>query len=462
MSGDMTRGSPYKHIFKFFVPILLGNLFQQLYNMLDTLIVGRFISADAMTGVGSTGSITFFVMGLVWGLTAGFSVITSNFYGAGNVEGVRRSIANSIVLCGVMTVVLTAIAVPLSGPLLDLMQTPDAYYEYAYWYLVVVFAGIGATILYNIMSGLLRAVGNSKMPLYFLVFGTVLNILLDLLFIIVFGMEKTGAGWATVISQIIAGALCYFYLYVKYPELRPRGSEWMPRTEMVKRLMSVGLPMALQYSITAVGCMFRQGALNSMNAMHPGIVTAYTASSKAETLLTTPFNSLGGTMSTFAGQNYGAGKFDRIKRGVHIGMLYSLIFWAICSIICIFCFDGMMYMFIDRSTGDALLYFDDMLKYAREFMFAICLLYPLLAAVFIYRNTLQAIGSSSAAMIGGVLELIGRTLMSFVFVGALGYASLVYAEPVAWLAADMFLVPLFYVTINKLMRADKKVVTTFD
>lgn len=450
MSGDMTRGNPYKQILRFAFPVFIANVCQQLYNMCDTVIVGRTVSSDAMSGVGSTGSITFLVIGIATGLTAGFSVVVSNFYGAGNTDGVRRSIANSLVLCIAISVLLTAAAVPLSGPLLTVMRTPAQYYEYAYWYLYVVFFGIGATILYNIGAGILRAIGDSRSPLVILVIAAFLNIALDIVFIVLFDMKKTGAGLATIISQFVAGVLCVVYLFFKYPELCPRKKDWRMGMPMTLRLIGVGLPMALQYAITAVGCIFRQFALNDLNVANPGIVTAYAATSKIESLLATSYTALGVAMATYCGQNYGAKKYNRIKQGAFIGMLYSAVTWVVGALICFVAFEPLMNIFIDRNSGDAMLYFDEMIAYSKEFVLYLNIFFPALGAVFVYRNALQAIGRSASTMIAGTLELVARCTAVFGFVYLIGYPAAFLAEPFAWICADLFLVPMFYYSVKKL------------
>lgn len=450
MSGDMTRGNPFKQILLFSFPVFVANMCQQLYNMCDTVIVGRTVSSDAMSGVGSTGSITFLILGIALGLTAGFSVVVSNFYGAGNIEGVRRSIANSLVLCVIIAVLLTAFSVPFAGPILRLMRTPEQYYEYAYWYLYVVFYGIGATVLYNIGAGILRALGNSKAPLAVLVITALLNIALDLLFIVVFDMEKIGAGLATIISQFAAGVLCLIYLFIKYPELCPKKKDWRIGRVMTLRLIGVGLPMAIQYAITAVGCIFRQFALNDLNAENPGIVTAYAATSKIENLLACSYTALGVAMATYCGQNFGAKKHDRIKQGVFIGMCYCVVSWILGALISVVAFDPLMNMFIDKNSGDAILYFDAMMAYSREFMLYLNIFFPTLGAVYIYRNALQSIGRSASTMIAGTLELIARCAMVFGVVHIIGYPAAFLAEPFAWIAADLFLVPMFYYSAKKL------------
>ena len=448
--GDMTCGNAYKQILLFTVPIFLGNLFQQFYSMADSVIVGRTVSTDAMTGVSSTGSINFLVLGLVLGLTAGFSVVVSNAYGAGDMKGVRRAVGNSLVLCAVLGAVITVIAAPLAGPLLRLMNTPAQYFDYAYNYLFVIFCGIGASVLYNITSAILRAVGDSKTPLFFLIMSALLNIGLDLLFIIVFKLHKTGAGLATVISQLLSGVVCLIYMLVKYPMLRPTRDDLKLRPALSMHLIGIGLPMALQYAITAVGCIFRQASLNTLNGEMPGIVTAFAASAKIESILAIPYNSFGAAMATYAGQNYGAKKFDRIRQGVFISMIYCVISWIVLWIGSTLSVEFVINLFIDKNSGDAILYFPQMMAYSKEFVLYFNMFFPFLAAVMVYRCALQSIGKSASTMIAGTLELIARTFMVFFMVKYIGYPAILFGEVTAWIAADLFLVPQFYVTISRL------------
>ena len=322
---DLTTGNPFKLILFFAFPVFLGCVFQQLYNMADTIIVGNTVGPDAFTGVGLTGSITFLVVGSMNGLTAGFSVKVAQAYGAGDESGVRRAVGMSYLLSIAIAVLVTAIAAPLTGVLLNLMQTPAAYYEYAYRYLFVIFCGIPATVFYNIVAGLLRAVGDSKTPLYFLIFSAVLNVGLDFLFILVFRMYYEGAALATVLSQLVSGALCLLVALHRYPILRPAKSDFQWDWHLAGGHLAQGLPMALQFSITAIGCMVQQTALNGLDAALPGVVTAYTAASKIDSIATQTFVALGTAMATYAGQNYGAGRYDRIRKGVFVGMVYSAI-----------------------------------------------------------------------------------------------------------------------------------------
>ncbi len=449
MTKDLTKGSPFKLILFFMLPVLLGNIFQQLYNMADTLIVGHTVSTDAMTGVGSTGSITFLIIGFASGLTAGFAVRTSQRFGARDEEGVKKSVAVSLELCLLLTLLLMAAAIPLAGPLLRLMRTPDKYFRYAYSYLVVCFGGIGATILYNISAATLRAIGDTKTPLVILLASAFLNIGLDLLFIVVFKMKYTGAATATVVSQFLAGGGGLVYMLKKYPQLRPRKEDWKIDGRLWGGHIGLGLPMALQFSITAVGCMMQQTALNSLNAELPGVVTAYTAASKICNITVTPFDALGVTFATYAGQNFGAKEYGRIKDGVFAGLWFCLGIWILGVVFCAFLGSPLTGVFLDKTTGDAQLYYTEMLEYSRTYLLYQSAFFGPLGVIHVYRNTLQGIGRSTLTMLAGVTELVGRALSSFLFVGLFGFTGICLSNPTAWIAADLFLVAAYYLVIRK-------------
>ncbi len=448
MTKELTKGSPFRLIFSFMLPVLIGNIFQQLYNMADTLIVGHTVSSDAMAGVGSTGSITFLIIGFATGLTSGFAVRTSQRFGARDEAGVRKSVAVSLELCILLTAFLMSLAMPLAGPLLRLMQTPEKYFSYAYWYLFVCFGGIGATILYNISAATLRSIGDTKTPLVILVVSAVLNVGLDLLFIVVFKMKYTGAAAATVISQFVAGVGGLIYMLKAYPILRPHRSDWKS-FRLWGGHIALGLPMALQFSITAIGSIIQQTALNSLDKSMPGIVTAYTAATKISNFATTPFDALGVTFATYAGQNFGAKEYGRIKDGVFAGMCYALGIWAVGLALCTFLGRPLTGIFLDKTTGDAALYYNEILGYSKKYLVFQSAFYGPLGVIFVYRNTLQGIGRSALTMIAGVTELVGRTVSSFLFVKLFGFTGICLSNPMAWLAADIFLVSAYYIIMRK-------------
>lgn len=449
MTKDLTKGKPFWLILSFTLPVLIGNIFQQLYNMADTFIVGHTVSSDAMAGVGSTGSVSFLILGFASGLTSGFAVRTSQRFGAGDGEGVRRSVAASMELSVLLALLLMAVAMPLTGPLLRLMQTPDKYFGYAYWYLFVCFGGIGAIVLYNIAAATLRAVGDTRTPLVILVASALLNVGLDLLFIVVFGMRYTGAAAATVLSQFLAGGGGLVYMFRAYPALRPRRADWGSSVRLWGGHVALGLPMALQFSITAIGSIVQQSALNSLDASMPGVVASYAAASKISNIAAAPFDSLGVTFATYAGQNYGAKEFDRIRDGVLAGVCGCAIFWAVGLAFSAALGGPLMRLFLEDSGGDAALYYAEMIEYGKKYLLCQSVFFGPLGLIHVYRNTLQGIGRSALTMLAGVTELAGRVLASFLFVELFSFTGICLSNPTAWLAADAFLLIAYRLVMRR-------------
>ena len=434
---DLTKGNPFKLILFFAFPVFVGCVFQQLYNMADTIIVGNTVGAAAFTGVGLTGAVNFLVLGFVNGLTAGFSVKVAQAFGANDEEKMRRAVGMSYLLCIVVAAAATAIAAPLTAPLLRLMQTPAAYYDYAYWYLLVIFCGIGA-------------VGDSRTPLVFLVLAAILNVGLDFFFIVGFRWHYCGAAIATVLSQLISGAACLVYALCRYPALRPRRSDFRWDTRLAMGHFAVGLPMALQFSITAIGCIVQQTALNGLDASYPGAVTAYTAASKIDNIANQAFAALGTAFATYAAQNYGAGEYGRIRRGVFVGMVYVLASAVIGFAFAVGLCEPLMKLFLNTDlSADVADNYDAIIGYGRQYLMWQCAFYPFLGAIFVFRNTLQGIGKSAVTTFAGVTELAGRILASLVFVRIWGFAGICSSNPVAWVAAVMFLVTTYIVVMRR-------------
>ena len=447
---DLTKGNPFKLILLFALPVLCGNVFQQLYNMVDTIIVGNTVNADALTGVGLTGPVSFLIIGFVGGLTAGFGVRVAQRYGAQDEDGVRRAIAMSFLLGIVITVVLTAIAVPLTAPLLRLMQTPEQYFGYAYNYLFVIFCGIGASVLYNMIAGVLRAVGDTKTPLFFLIVAACLNVALDFAFILGAKMHYCGAALATVLSQLLSGTACFIYMWKRYPALRLKKKDFAWDWSLAGGHIAVGLPMALQFSITAIGCIVQQTALNGLNAVAPGVVTAYAASSKIDNLANQTFQALGTASATYAGQNSGAKRFDRIRKGTLVAMVYVLAGWAIGVAFCMGLYSPLMKLFVkNEKGGDAAIYFDDIMRYGRKYLLFQSGCYLFLGTILVYRNALQGMGYSLVTMLSGVTELGARCLTAFVFVKLWGFTGACLSNPVAWISADVFLLITYFAVMHK-------------
>lgn len=442
MTKDMTKGSPWRLIFFFTVPVLLGNIFQQLYSMVDTIIVGRFVSVQALAAVGATGSISFLVIGFATGITSGFGIVIAQKFGAGDEKAVRRSVGVSIVLCIIITIILTILSLTTSRFVLELMNTPDDIINDAVIYINIIYAGIFATIYYNMVASILRALGDSKTPLYFLVLSSILNVVLDLVLIINFHMGVAGAGIATVFSQFVSAVLCTIYTIKRYPILKLKKSDFRVNKTWAWAHLRVGLPMALQFSVTAVGVMVLQSALNVFGSE---VIASFTAASKVETLVTQTMNSLGTTMATFCGQNLGAGKWRRIKKGMQVGMIFSAGCVLIAALINFTLGTAATRLFMTDPS-------DEIIGYARTYLYITTLFYPFLAAIYLFRNSLQGMGDAMIPMIGGVAELISRLGVAVILPIFIGYIGVCLASPAAWFVTGMILTVRYILLIKKQMR----------
>lgn len=442
MVKDMTTGNPIKLILTFSIPLLIGNIFQQFYNMADTIIVGKFLGVNALAAVGSTGALSFLVIGFVIGLTNGFAVLVSQKFGANNEEGVKKAFASSLILSAIMTVIITFISVASARPLLTLMNTPDNIIGDALSYIIVIYGGIAALIFYNILSSILRALGDSKTPLYFLIIASILNIILDIVFITSFNMGVAGAAYATIISQGISAILCSLYIIKKFPILKLRKEHWTLDKDYVKTQLRIGIPMALQFSITAAGAVILQSALNNLGSK---IIASYTAASKVQQVFMQPSISFGVTMATYAGQNLGAGKIDRIKEGVKKGTIISIAVSVTSSLIVILFGSAFIKLFI--SANDL-----EVIQNAKHYLNTVSIFYIPLGLIFIYRNTLQGIGDSFVPMLAGVAEMVARTVVAFTLPKFLGFTGIALADPAAWIAAAVPLVIVYYKRINSMIK----------
>ena len=446
MTSDLTAGKPLRKIILFTIPIFIGNVFQQLYSMVDAIIVGQTINNDALAGVGATGAISFLIIGFVQGLTAGFAVKTSQLFGAKDEEGVRRSIASSILLGAGLTVVLTAVSVVTTMPLLKLMQTPDDIIGYSYDYIVTIYWGLIATVFYNLGSSVLRAIGDSRTPLVFLVVAAALNVGLDFLFIVAFKMGVAGAGWATVLSQGVSAIGCFAFLFARFKRFRIRGKHFANPLMFYWQHMAIGLPMALQFSITSIGMMVQQTALNKLGSV---AVTAYTAASKIDNLATQSLYALGSTVATYCGQNYGAGQFSNIRKGVR----YSMAIGVVCALV------GLAFVTLGAEPMTKLFssdVTDEIMDMSKQYLLWQGGFYIFLAIIFVYRDALQGIGRSALTMVGGMLEVAGRVVASLVFAKHFGFAGICASNPTAWVFVDVFLVIAYVVILHRILKKRKQ------
>lgn len=440
MTNDMTKGSPLKLILMFMIPACLGNIFQQLYNLADLVIAGRFLGVNALAAVGSTGSLIFFVIGWLNGLTSGFAILVAQSFGAKNYDRMRHYMAMSVYLCTAFVIVMTVALLFANYPILRLIRAPEEIIDDVAAYMAIIYAGLAITAAYNALAAVLRALGDSISPLIFLMISAVINVFLDIAFIVWGGMGVEGCAYATVIAQGVSVVLCLVYIKLKYDILKLKKADFEFSFRTIAQLLNMGIPMGLQFSITAIGTIIVQGAINSLGAVY---IAAFSAAGKIQNVIATVFMSLGATVATFVGQNYGAGRFDRVRQGVRTTEWIVLAWAAIIYVAVTFFGRAMTTAFVSRSETAVLdgaeLYFK---------MVAWC--YPFLGSIFVYRNALQGMGFGVAAMMGGVFELVARAAVVVLLVGPLGYRGVCLADPAAWLAALIPLVPFYYYQERKI------------
>ncbi|MDR2551569.1 MAG: MATE family efflux transporter [Treponema sp.] len=441
MTKNLTVGNPALLIVSFTVPLLIGNLFQQFYNMADTFIVGRTLGVTALAAVGSTGSLMFLILGFVMGFTSGTAIITAQRFGASDAAGVRRSFAASIVLGVLVSVFLMAASIPFAREILLLMRTPEEIADGAYDYMIVIFWGIPVAVLFNLLSNVMRAVGDSRTPLVFLVIACVINIILDYVFILVFHTGTEGAAYATVIAQFASGILCLVYVMKKMPILRLRREDWRFGWKELEVHAAVALPMGFQMSIIAIGTVIVQFALNVLGTT---AVAAFTAALKIDQIATLPMSSFGVTMTTYTAQNYGARRYGRIKSGVLQCALISGSFSV---------FMGILFVFSGRFLASLFIGADEKaVDLARVYLIINGSFYVVLALLFIFRQTLQGLGDSLVPTLAGVMELVMRSAAALFLPGPFGFAGICFASPLAWLGACVPLGAAFFFTSRKLHR----------
>ena len=439
MAKDMTSGKPIKLIWNFTIPLLIGNLFQQLYNMADTFIVGRTIGVHALASVGSTGSIIFLILGFANGLTAGLAIPLAQRYGAKDYLGVKRSFYVSILISAVVAILLTILSMIFCRQILEIMQTPVEIIDGAYDYLMVIFAGIFSSMAFNLLSNIFRSIGDAKTPLYFLVIACIMNIILDVVFIAGFGMGVEGAGYATVLSQIFSALACIIYIWKKIPILRLNSKDFVAESSDVREHVRISFPMAFQSSIIAIGAIIIQITLNQLGAT---AVAAYTAAQKIDQVAILPMMSFGVTMATFVAQNYGAKKYDRIWRGVRDCIKLSLTFAISVGII----LNVFSPIFIRAFVGVG---HEEVVELGAIYFITNGTMYSLLSLLFIYRYTLQGVGKTFTPTVAGIMELCMRAFAAVVLSNLYGYTGATMANPLAWLGSLIPLMIAYYLFKNK-------------
>ncbi|MDD6307143.1 MAG: MATE family efflux transporter [Clostridiales bacterium] len=430
MTKDMTNGNPLKIILLFSIPVLLGNLFQQFYNMVDTIIVGRYLGEDALAAVGSTGCLMFLVLGFANGIAQGFGVMISHAFGAKDYRLLKHYVALSLMLTVIVSLLLTIPTVAASRLLLLWMNTPENIVAMADSYIKVIFAGIIFTMSYNVVSGILRGIGDSKTPLYFLIFSSVLNIILDIFLIVTVNLGTAGAAYATIIAQGVSAVFCFIYMFRKFDILRTSRDDYYLDARGVKNMLSIGIPMALNYSITAIGTMILQSAINVFGS---SVVAAFTAACKVNNIATQPMPTLGTAMATYCGQNLGAGRYDRISEGMKQGFFLCIGTAVFAAVFCIFGGEFVVSWFVSNPS-------EEIFTYAMQYLTTISWFFLPLGMIFLYRNALQGLNEGLIPMLSGIIEMICRIGVILLVPTEIGFIGVCFADPAAWIGAGL---PLF-------------------
>lgn len=443
-TNDMTIGSPARDILKFAGPLILGYILQQFYLIIDATIVGRWIGVGALAAVGASTSITFLIMGFCNGACAGFAIPVARAFGAKDYRKMRVYVANALRIGVILAVVLTILSTILCTRILHLVNTPQDIFDDAWTFLFMQFLAIPFTIGYNLLAGQIRALGNSKQPFYFLIIASLINIILDILFILIMNLGVFGAGLATLLSQFVATVLCGWYILRYMKILIPQGDERRYDNKRVSILLNNGVPMGLQFSITAIGIIMLQSA---NNALGTACVASFTASTRVKYLFTCVFENIGVAMATYCGQNIGAGNMKRIHQGLRDAVKIMLVYFLF-TIVIIWPFAGdMMQLFVNSGEQEVV---DNAAMLMRISMW----FYPSLGILTICRYSIQGLGYSNLSMLSGVMEMIARTAVSLWLVPALKFLGVCYADPCAWMAADLFLVPAILLLLRHLRRKD--------
>ena len=441
MTKDLTKGSPMRLLLSFGIPILFGFLFQQLYNVVDTAIVGQTLGGNALAAVGSTSSINFLVVGFTTGVCGGFAIPIAQQCGARNDRELRRYVTGSLWLCIIVGLLLTAATVALCGNILTLMDTPQDIYHRAWLYIVTIFAGMPGYFLYNMCAGILRSLEDSRTPVIWLVAASLLNVVLDIVCIVTFHMDVFGAAFSTIFSQYVAGFGCLVRLCRGFPVLKMEKGDWAWDGKRIRVLCSMGLPMGLQYSITAIGSILIQAAVNHLGTSY---ITAVTAASKVHLFLACPFDAMGSAMATYGGQNVGAQKWERLHQGTRACVLLGVIYSILSLGIVWFFGDFLAALFLDAEAMS-------LMPLVRQYLLIVTAFSVPLALVNILRFMIQGMGFSPIATLAGALEMIGRGAMAYL-TPVLGYMAACFASPVAWLLADVFLIAAYFLCCRHLRR----------
>ena len=435
----MTKGNPLKLMLQFALPLLIGNLLQQTYNIIDAAIVGQILGTKALASVGASSSVQFLVLGFCMGCCTGFGVPVAKYFGAEKLDTMRNYVFNGAVITVVIAVVVTSACAILCPQILHILSVPEDIFDGAYSYLLIIFLGIPFTLLYNYLSSILRSVGDSRTPFLFLAFSAVLNIFLDLFCIVILKWGCAGAAIATITAQAISGILCLFYMFRKVKVLRIGKKNMEVKGAAVRELLSMGLPTGLQFSITAIGSMVMQSANNGLGSV---CVSAFTAAMRIKQFAMCPFDAIATAASVFCSQNLGAGKPERIRQGLRQSLIVGVSYGIVSGLVLIFAGRTLSMIFVSRSAVDVL---DAAGKYLRCLGF----FYWSLGILNVCRMVTQGLGYSGRAVLSGVAEMVARIIVSVGFVGTYGYTAICFADQTAWITASLYIAPTCLYCIHK-------------
>lgn len=443
MINDLTKGAPLKLMLLFSIPLLIGNIFQQFYNIADIIIVGRTLGMTALASVGAVSPLFFLIMFIIVGMTNGFAVITGQRFGAKDYEGVRRSVTMSTILSTVFTITFTIICAAAMHHILFLMNVPQEIYKDAYYYIQIVVIGLIVANFYNLLASIIRALGDSMTPLYCLIIASVLNIFLALLFILEFHMVVPGSAFALVLSQAFSALLCVWYVKKHFPILHLKKKDWIidwkKEFNFALAHLKVGIPTALQFGILGLSLLIIQSVCNTFG---PDVIAAFTAALRIEQMATLPMISFGVALAAYVAQNFGAGNFSRIRFGVKKASLINVILSIVMAFIMHFWGGHLVRIFVGYQN-------EDIVKIAHDYLFRSSLFYFFLAQIFIYRNALQGLGRAVIPMLAAVGELLMRSFAAIYLAAKIGYFGVFYAGPIAWVAASIVLAAGYYSTIKQ-------------
>ncbi|MDD6614789.1 MAG: MATE family efflux transporter [Lachnospiraceae bacterium] len=439
MTKSMTEGRPLKLLVQFAFPLLMGNLLQQTYNIIDSAIVGRILGTQALAGVGSTSSVQFMVLGFCTGTCAGFGVPVAKCFGAGKKKEMLDTVFHAAVLTAVLAAAMMGVCTLLCPWILHLLDVPEDIYDYAYQYLAIIFLGLPFTYLYNLLSSMLRSVGDSRTPFLFLAFSTVLNIGLDLFFILVLGWGCAGAAGATVTAQAVSGILCLIFIWKRVPVLHPEKENCRLRGASARNLAMMGIPMGLQFSVTAIGSMVMQTANNGLGSI---CVSGFAAAMRIKMFAICPFEAIATGISVFCGQNLGAGKVDRIRKGILDGLAISVGYGLFAGSILILFGRDLSSIFVSREATDVL-------DAAAMYLKCLGFFYWSLGILNVCRLAVQGLGYPGRAVFSGVMEMIARIAVSMLFVGSFGYTAICFTDQAAWIAACLYIAPMCWLCVKQ-------------